>query len=136
MDGFDGKIELYSRNKKECILLRIFRMTTTMNLFDSAYIELHDDIKKTFPFQNMDANETFGVMTLSVPKVEITKQPLFLFFTVDVTGSMSERESLTGSKKIDYVIQTFKNMMIYLSKLSTSVHICVNTFNDNVNLWI
>jgi hypothetical protein len=111
-------------------------MTTTTNLFDSAYIELHDDIQKPFPFHNMDANETFGVMTLSVPKVEITKQPLFLFFTVDVTGSMSERESLAGSKKIDYVIQTFKNMMIYLSKLSTSVHICVNTFNNNVNLWI
>lgn len=111
-------------------------MTTTTNIFDIAYIELHDDIKKPFPFQNMDAAETFGVMTLSVPKVEITEQPLFLFFTIDATGSMSERESLTGSKKIDYVIQTFKNMMMYLSKLSTSVHICVNTFNNSVNLLI
>ena len=111
-------------------------MTTTVNLFDTAYIELHDDIKKPFPFDNMGADETFGVMTLSVPKVEITQQPLFLFFTIDVTGSMSERETFGGSKKIDYVIQTFKNMMIYLSKLSTSVHICVNTFNDKVNVLV
>jgi uncharacterized protein YegL len=110
-------------------------MTTTVNLFDIAYIELHDDITP-FPFDNMGADETFGVMTLSVPKVEITQQPLFLFFTIDVTGSMSERETFGGSKKIDYVIQTFKNMMIYLSKLSTSVHICVNTFNDKVNVLI
>ena len=134
--GLTEKLNCIRERRKNVSSCEFFRMTTTMNLFDNAYIELHDDIKKPFPFQNMDATETFGVMTLSVPTVEITKQPLFLFFTVDVTGSMSERESLTGSKKIDYVIQTFKNMMIYLSKLSTSVHICVNTFNDNVNLWV
>ena len=113
-----------------------FISITMTKMFDFAYIELHDAAKYPIPFEIMDAEQTFGVMTLTVPKVEITQKPLFLLFTVDITGSMSEKESNSGLRKIDYVIQTFTNMISYLSKLSLSVHICVNTFHDQVDTLI
>jgi von Willebrand factor type A domain len=108
----------------------------TMSFFNIATVEVHDNGKFPFPREILALEELFGVITLSVPHVEISSQPLFLFFTVDITGSMSEPGARGGSKKIDYVIQTLKNMFTYLFKLSISVRVCVNTFNESVNVLI
>jgi hypothetical protein len=107
-----------------------------MSFFDIATVDVHDNGKFPFPREILALDDLFGVLTLSVPRVEMVNQPLFLFFTVDITGSMSEPGARGGSKKIDYVIQTLKNMFIYLLKLPISVRICVNTFHESVDVFI
>jgi len=78
-----------------------------------------------------DEGETFGIIELKMKKTKITKTPLFLLFTVDVTGSMSEIVFKTTSK-MDFLKQTFINMIRYLAKQEIEVYIQINTFCDSV----
>ena len=99
-------------------------------IFNNSFIEIHND-NKEIPFELLKDNEYFGVLTAKMEKVEITKKPLFLLFSVDKTGSMAEIEygKLT---KLNYLIQTFTNIISYLAKQKSTIYICVQTFNSEV----
>jgi len=105
-------------------------MTTIENNIQDSSIEIHND-SSSLPFLHLNNGEYFGILKLKMKKTEITKQPTFLNFTIDKSGSMNDISS--GTKKIDYVIQTFINMVNYFAKLEKEIYIQVNTFNENVN---
>jgi hypothetical protein len=80
-------------------------------------------------------NETFGVLVLETEKVNITNRPIFILFTIDATGSMSEYVS-SNTTKIQYAVQTMKSIIKYLSTLEIDAYIQINTFNEDVQTLI
>jgi hypothetical protein len=106
-----------------------------MNCVEDLSIEIHNK-NENYPFDNIIGNnEHFGILKIKMAKTNITTIPLFILFTIDNTGSMGERD---GNKqiKMDYVKQTFRNMMRYLSTLDVSIFICVHSFNVSVDVII
>jgi hypothetical protein len=87
------------------------------------------------PFPILYEGEHFGILNINMEKTEISKTPLFLLFTIDKTGSMVMFNNNKASK-IDYVKQTFKNMLSYLSKQNIDIYIRVHSFNVEVDVDI
>jgi len=103
-------------------------------MIEDTFIEIHND-SSSLPFLHLKDGEYFGILNMKMKKTQITKQPIFLLFTIDKTGSMNDYVS-RGSKKIDYVIQTFVNMTIYLCNLDAEVYIQVNAFDKDVSVLV
>ena len=80
-------------------------------------------------------DETFGILVIELNQVNITKRPLFILFTLDTTGSMSESVTHTTTK-MQYAIQTLKSIVKYLSTENVDVYVQINTFNETVNTII
>lgn len=79
-----------------------------------------------------NSNDTFGVLVVDVNEVPVTESPIFILFTVDSTGSMSDYVS-SNTTKMQYVIQTLKSIVKYLSTQPTEVYVQINTFNEVVD---
>ena len=98
--------------------------------FKNTYIQLN-----THPLLPVNPtgsdDETFGILVLEMNEVNITTRPLFILFTLDTTGSMSEYVT-HSTTKIQYAVQTLKSIVKYLSTLEVDIYIQINTFNDNV----
>jgi hypothetical protein len=75
--------------------------------------------------------EEFGILRLKTPKANITTKPTMILFNIDSSISMDERNG-KGIIKIDVVKTSFKNMILYLSKLNAPIYIAVYSFNDRV----
>lgn len=83
-----------------------------------------------------DTSARFGILKIKTKKVEITKKPVFILFTIDRTGSMSDPSGTSGTK-IGHLKQTFKNMISYFSKIEgTDIFVRVHSFNDKVDFTI
>lgn len=83
-----------------------------------------------------DTSARFGILKIKTKKVEITKKPVFILFTIDRTGSMSDSSGTSGTK-IGHLKQTFKNMISYFSKIEgADIFIRVHSFNDKVEYTI
>jgi len=100
----------------------------------SSDILIHRN-QDTLPLTDFPSGEYFGIVTAKVSKTKLVNTPTFLLFTIDKTGSMAEYAS-GNACKLDHVIQTFVNMMGYLSKLDTEIYVQVNSFNTVVNITI
>ena len=99
----------------------------------NAYCEFNTSSLPINPIGTDDEN--FGLLVLELNKVDITGRPIFILFTVDATGSMSE--NVTGyTTKIQYAIQTLKSIVKYLSTQEIEVYVQINTFNDTVHTLI
>jgi hypothetical protein len=68
-------------------------------------------------------------------KTDITKTPLFLLFTIDKTGSMMEPGN-GNLPKMNFVKQTFKNMISYLATQEIEIYIRVHSFNTIIDVDI
>jgi len=100
----------------------------------NSYIEINDN--SDYPFKLLDnEEERFGVLNIELDKVEIVKSPIFILFTVDTTGSMSDYAS-NNKTKMEYAIQTLKSIMKYLSLYDINVTIQINTFNIKTEILI
>jgi len=109
-------------------------MTTIVK---NASIEFHNSSIDTTLFDFIHEDEMFGTLKLKMKKTNITQQPILLLFTIDKTASMREYASPQSTNtKMDYVIQTFKNILFYLAKQDANISICVQTFNDCVDIII
>ena len=76
-------------------------------------IELHE---VDYPIQVLPEGRKFGVLTVKVNKSPITEQPILFVFSIDRTVSMDEFGGDTrGKSKLDYVKQTFANIMRFLA---------------------
>ena len=105
-----------------------------MQQIKNAYIEINN--LNNCPIQLFDnENDKFGILKLELNKVELTKQPLFLLFTVDTTGSMDEYCNYNVTK-LEYAIKTLKSIMNYISTLDVDIHVQINTFNAVVKTII
>jgi hypothetical protein len=85
--------------------------------------------------------DVFGILTVEIQKTNINKHPIYLLFTVDKTFSMDDYADRgfknRGMKKIHYLINTFKNMINYLSKLhDIPILIHVQSFNTTVDITV
>ena len=111
-------------------------MTESVNsVIDRADIELHTNTDQ-LPINIFDYNKnTFGIIRLKMKKTKITNTPLFLLFTIDKTSSIVEPATLY-STKMEVLIQTFKNMIHYLSKQDTPIYIRIHSFSETVDLTI
>ena len=108
--------------------------TTMITNIDNAELLIHKN-QNTLPLLNFKEDEYFGILKTKISKTKLVKNPTFLLFTIDKTSSMTERAS-GGSTKMDHVIQTFVNIMFYLSKLDTEMYVQVNTFNTEVDILV
>jgi hypothetical protein len=103
------------------------------NFIENATILFHNK-NGELPFQVVSESEDFGILRIKMKKTEITKKPLFILFTVDKTGSMSEY--VKNDIKMNYLKQTFKNMLYYLAKQELDIYIRVHSFNVEIDVDI
>jgi hypothetical protein len=101
---------------------------------DTSVLEFHNTIGE-LPFPIVLDGENFGIFNIKMNKTRLTNVPLFILFTIDNTGSMSE---CANNKfcKMDYVKQTFKSMIHYLAKQDIEIYIRVHSFNVSVDIDI
>uniref|UniRef100_A0A6C0JHN5 VWFA domain-containing protein n=1 Tax=viral metagenome TaxID=1070528 RepID=A0A6C0JHN5_9ZZZZ len=104
-----------------------------METINSTVLEFHTN-NETLPFPMAFENEKFGIFTVKMEKTDISTIPLFILFTIDKTGSMCEWNGDNRSSKMDYVKQTFRNMISYLAKQDLEIYICVQSFNCEVSV--
>ncbi len=101
----------------------------------SVCITLHSD-SVALPIPVTLENERFGIVTVDVAKVPITKDTVFILFTIDRTGSMSEPCELGKPEKLHYLKETFKQIIQFLVKQDAEIHIAVHVFNKSVETAI
>lgn len=102
-------------------------------IIEDSLIEIHTD-ETCWPNDILKEDEYFGVLNIKIAKTRITNTPLFIAFTIDKTGSMNDFEN--GATKMDFVKQTFKNMMYFLSNQDVDIFIRVHSFNYKVDVTI
>jgi len=103
-------------------------------IIQNTCINIHNH-SNTIPFQMLKSDEHFGILTIKMAKTKITNQPLFLLFTIDITGSMQSTDQ-HNCTKLDYVKQTFTNMVYYLSQQDATIYIRVHSFNTDVYVTV
>jgi len=103
------------------------------NFIENATIEFHNK-DGDLPFPIVSESEDFGTLRIKMEKTEITKTPLFMLFTIDKTGSMEEYTK--NGTKMNYLKQTFKNMLHYFSRQEVDIFIRVHSFNVEVDIDI
>jgi von Willebrand factor type A domain len=100
------------------------------NNINNSFIEIHNN-SSSLPKGIVNENEYFGVLNVEMKKTEVTQRSTYLHFSIDKSGSMSE--GMGNSSKMNYVKQTFVNMVKYFVKIDANIYIQVNTFNDEVS---
>ena len=76
---------------------------------------------------------TFGILNLHAAKVEVSDLPLELVFTVDCSGSMSDKCS-DGRTKNQHIVHTLKNMVIYFSE-NINIHAYITVFAFDIAIY-
>jgi hypothetical protein len=100
-------------------------------------IQIHRAGDDWRPEISVDQDEFFGILKIKIAETEVTTTPIFILFTIDNTGSMqSNSGNFNRHSKMDYVKQTFKNMIHYLSNQSVDIYIRVHAFNIKVQVII
>jgi hypothetical protein len=105
------------------------------SIFDKSFIEMNI-LPLTDDFDN-EIFSNFGILQLKTKKTEILKKPLFLLFTIDKTGSMDEYVSTQSKQsKMDYVINTMKNIIRFLAKQEVEIYVRIHAFNTVVDVVV
>ena len=74
----------------------------------------------------------FGLLNFKAITAPLTDKKLELIYTVDCSGSMSDRCS-DGRTKMQHIIHTLKNMMIFFKENpSLKIYVTINAFDDLV----
>ena len=110
--------------------------TQMSNSIESAFIEFHTMAESEMGFDFIKQGEYFGVLRIKIKKTEITQTPILFLFTIDISGSMNEYDAEKNSSKMDYVKQTFKNMLRFFSQQNATIFIRVMLFNDTASLLV
>jgi hypothetical protein len=78
-------------------------------VISDSSVELHDpNIIRDVKISSLSFGERFGLLSLQFEKTEMTKNPVFILFTIDRTGSMSEFGNTGDIKnKMFYVKETW-----------------------------
>uniref|UniRef100_A0A6C0DRJ3 VWFA domain-containing protein n=1 Tax=viral metagenome TaxID=1070528 RepID=A0A6C0DRJ3_9ZZZZ len=90
------------------------------------------------PSRETDCKNTglFGIVEVEMKDVPVINKPVFLYFTVDESGSMLDL-CKNGKSKLWFVQQTFRKMLLFISNTpDAEVYIKVVTFNENVQTII
>jgi hypothetical protein len=91
-------------------------------------IQIHSDTPEC-GLRVTEDGEYFGILNVKPEKRDMSQNKKFILFTVDRTGSMSDG-------KMDYVKDTFKNMIKFIANQNADIYIQVNVFNTVVETCI
>lgn len=105
----------------------------------SSSIQIHNDsaicvetIIPSFALEDEDNKKwNFGILQLEMEEVPMTKQPIFIVFDVDMSGSMIETEN-GGKSRMQHVHNTFENMIRFIASQEVEVYIRVDGFDDTI----
>jgi hypothetical protein len=100
-----------------------------------TYLDFHSGTVPEDLLVLMAENEKFGVLTIKAASAPVTRNPVFILFTVDRTDSMSETD-LHGNSKMHYVKETFKKMIDFISKKDAPVYVRIHAFNISVEVVV
>lgn len=112
------------------------------DIIKTSLISYHDS--NLYPFlananakaNSEHANPIFGIVELELNETPVIQTPLFLYFTVDESGSMDEMGK-NGRRKIWYVKRTFTKMLKFISDTpEATVYIKVVAFDDTIRTII
>ena len=92
--------------------------------------EIIQDSELVFHTDLDEDGHHFGILKLNMKKVPITDKTVFLYFSVDNSGSMDE--SHRGKAKLSFVKTTLKNMILFLEKQDANIYIQIHTFSNSV----
>jgi uncharacterized protein YegL len=92
------------------------------------------DSELAFHTDLLDDGNHFGILKLTMKKVPITQKTIFLYVSVDNSGSMDE--SHRGKTKLSFVKKTLNNMIEFLGKQEANIYIQIQTFNNKVQLLV
>jgi len=103
--------------------------TSTLDLNTFCFDTRHFDADKiSLPIENAK----FGILNFSSVTCTETRSELEFLFTIDCSGSMTDRCS-DGRTKMQHIIHTLKNMILFLQQnVSISANITVNAFDTNI----
>lgn len=91
-----------------------------------------DTDKVVAQFKDAYANARFGILNFAAISTTETNEVIDLLFTVDCSGSMADLCSDNRSK-MDHIIHTLKNMILFLIELSNvNINIIVNAFDTEI----
>jgi hypothetical protein len=99
------------------------------NTFDAK----EESIQSLIP--NCTVAPHFGVIQILVDEVPINMSPIFILFTSDISGSMSDK-CVDGSTKMEHVIHTIRNILVLFAEKSQSGHeiwVQVVGFDDKID---
>lgn len=77
----------------------------------------------------------FGILNLQAQQTAITRSNQEFVFVIDESGSMSDICS-DGRTKMQHIVHTLKNMIIYFKNNLKNAHICVYVFDHNFSCVI
>jgi uncharacterized protein YegL len=113
---------------------------TTNNILTS-YIQLHSDNYKDIHDLNiagLSNNETqkFGIATIKVDKIPITKRKQKIIFSIDSSGSMGDTTCNTVKSAIEHLYNMFENFLRHIITLDVEINIHINSFTSSTRTVI
>lgn len=101
------------------------------NIIENININFHQSETKLF----MEEENKFGTMNILMKEMEVSKTPWFIFFSNDISGSMSSLCENNKNSKMDHSNHTIRNILTLFSKYSNDVEIWVqvDAFDDQID---
>jgi len=101
-------------------------------------INFHQDETKyetIIPKLFEEEEKKFGTLNILMQEVEVSKTPWFIFFSNDISGSMSSLCENNKNTKMEHSNHTIRNILTLFSKYSNDVEIWVqvDAFDDQID---
>jgi len=112
-----------------------------MSQFTNVSNELFIEKTLTFESRNINVEQVpitivdakFGILNLKAISSPLSEEEQEFIFMIDCSGSMSD-ECSDGRTKMQHIIHTLKNMILYFRENSSiKVHITINAFDDKIH---
>jgi Mg-chelatase subunit ChlD len=123
---------MFGNEYKNSVRTIVFQMQNAP--IENGILEIQYDRTFNADFSFLNESEYFGMLQLKMKKCKVSSAPLLFAFTIDKSGSMSNEDYENSRKttKMDYVKDTFMNLVRYFVNTDARIFIAVNTFNNDV----
>jgi hypothetical protein len=109
-----------------------------MNTYNETFIQkisilLHDNKENKYITKDDILNTHFGTLNIQLKETKINKRPIFVFFTNDISGSMSDY-CYDERTKMTHSIHAIRNILTLFASYSDEIDIWiqVDAFDDNI----
>ena len=108
------------------------------SIFENINISFHNGESKydnIVPKIFEEKENKFGTMNILMKEMEVSKTPWFIFFSNDISGSMSSLCENHKNTKMEHSNHTIRNILTLFSKYSNEVEIWVqvDAFDDQID---
>jgi tmRNA-binding protein len=96
-------------------------------------MKFHDNNVNKYCPTIFSQEKIFGILNIHLKETEINKRPIFIFFTNDISGSMSDYCS-DERTKMSHSIHAIRNILMLFDSISDKIDIWVqvDAFDDNI----